>query len=679
MSSVSGEDAAAPAPPGWLDLVVRSAGLAVVSLGLVGLPLALVGAFRPRYVAPGVAVVFLALTALWGSWQLGAAPARPRAGRLGQLAGAAAVAIALVSVYVNSTHNSQHLLVDGDPGVYGATGQILARSGGLTVPTYAHSLFGGLPSINVAGAGFFPTDGGARVYPQFFHLLPALLAVGQWIGGTGALLAVNPWVGGVGLLAVYAFAARLLRPAWALVVLLTVAVLLPQLHFTRDLFSEIPSQLLVFAGLSLLWDVTSPGAGRVRRSGGRRRAGGQLAGGLVAGLVLGGSTMARVDAFFYLLPVAAGLLLLRAGRTGLAVMVGMLVPTAVALADGYFGSPAYLASIRGPLAETVAGLVVLAAAALYLRRDRAWVPRLGSRLALPAGVVVVLLAAFAWFVRPYVEVTRDIPARTNAVIAGLQQREGLRVDVPRAYDEQTVHWLAWYLGPVALALGVLAAAYFLVRLLRGRGARQAPFVLLVLAVTAVYVWRPGIFPVQYWASRRFVPVTFPGLVLLALLLCQLAWQRGQRIVAVLAAAAVLAFPVALLPQATLPRDYNGLLSAVQTMCGSLLPRDVVLLIGSPVAEGLPQVVEGSCGVPAGSAGQATTPADVAAVTASVHAAGRRLVLLSATPDPPLAPAGTSFRQLFDVTVPTQALAISHRPDEVYPDRIRLFAAYLPPG
>ena len=33
-----------------------------------------------------------------------------------------------------------------------------------------------------------------------------------------------------------------------------------------------------------------------------------------------------------------------------------------------------------------------------------------------------------------------------------------------------------------------------------------------------------------------------------------------------------------------------------------------------------------------------------------------------------------FREIFDVTVPTQALSLSKRPDEVYDYRLRLFMA-----
>ena len=663
-------------PPGWLDALVRSAAFAVVALGLVGLPLALAGQFRRLPVALGTVLVCTALHLLWWHGRRGSERAGGR-GRSHQVVAALALLLAVGSGVVNGANAYEHLIVDGDPAVYAATGASLARTGALTIPTRLDDLYAGNPTINVAGAGYFQSPDEPTVYPQFFHLLPVLLAVATWLGGTTLLLLVTPLLGAASLLAFYAFAARVLRPPWALLSTAGLAVLLPQLHFSRATFSEIPSQLLVFAGLALLWDVTGPrAAGRTSSAAGGRA----LAGGLVTGLVLGGSAMARIDAFLYLVPIAAALLFVRAGRTGLAVALGLAVSATLAIVDGYLGSPVYVESVTGPLLQTALALVLVAAAAVVVRRGPGWVPRLGNRLAWPVAGLVVALAAAAWFVRPYVQITRRIPDRTNATIATLQQAEGLPVDVPRSYDELTMVWLSWYLGPVALALGILGLAWLSWRVLRGRDLRLAPFVLLVGLATAVYLWHPGIFPVQYWASRRFLPVTFPGLILLAVLLCCVLYDRWRgwwRSVPVLGALSVLVFPLALLPGATLPRNYDGFAGAVEQMCGSLLPDDVVLFVGgAPTSDGLLQPVQAYCGVVAASASPRTGRADVLEVAAAAKAAGRRLVLLSPVPDPARVPSGAVFREVFDVTVPTQALSLTTLPDEVFDYRVRLFQAVL---
>ncbi|MCW2680691.1 MAG: hypothetical protein JWM62_2092, partial [Frankiales bacterium] len=250
------------------------------------------------------AAVFAVLVLLWRRRER---PTTAAPSRLALVCAALALGVAGVSGAVNVSQHSAHLLVDGDPAVYGATGKLLAREGALVLPTYKAELYGSNPTINFAGSGFYESDD-ETIYPQFLHLLPVLLAVADWIGGTSLLLVVNPVLGALSLLAFYCFAARLTRPPWALVATTALAALLPQVHFSRDMFSELPSQLLVFAGLAMLWDVSAE----------RRR----VAAPLVAGLVLGGSALARGDAFLYLVPLAAALLLVRAGRAGWAVLVG---------------------------------------------------------------------------------------------------------------------------------------------------------------------------------------------------------------------------------------------------------------------------------------------------------------------------------------------------------------------
>ena len=88
-----------------------------------------------------------------------------------------------------------------------------------------------------------------------------------------------------------------------------------------------------------------------------------------------------------------------------------------------------------------------------------------------------------------------------------------------------------------------------------------------------------------------------------------------------------------------------------------------------------QAVEGYCGVATAVAGAATTTADVEQVAAAARL-GAVLVLLSPVPDPALAPDRAALRPVLDVTVPTVALSLSSRPEDVCPYRIRVFSAVL---
>src|SRR6185312_4032212 len=87
---------------------------------------------------------------------------------------------------------------------------------------------------------------------------------------------------------------------------------------------EIPSQFLVFAGLSQLLDATKL---KPRRAG--------LAG-LLAGLTLGASAMARIDAFIYLPAVLVSVfvvaLMARRASTERAVAVRLVIGTSTGLA-----------------------------------------------------------------------------------------------------------------------------------------------------------------------------------------------------------------------------------------------------------------------------------------------------------------------------------------------------------
>ncbi len=51
-----------------------------------------------------------------------------------------------------------------------------------------------------------------------------------------------------------------------------------------------------------------------------------------------------------------------------------------------------------------------------------------------------------------------------------------------------------------------------------RKSRTLPFLLFFGSVTLLYLWSPKIFPDLIWMLRRFLPMTVPGLVLLAVVL-----------------------------------------------------------------------------------------------------------------------------------------------------------------
>jgi hypothetical protein len=477
---------------------------------------------------------------------------------------------------------------------------------------------------------------------------------------------------------------------WSLVAMTALAVSLPQLHFSRDTFSEIPSQLLLFAGLTLLFDLT--------RARGRLRS--PVLPGVVAGLVLGASCIARIDAFFYLVPLTMFVTVLAvagAARLAAGVAAGVVVAAAVAYVDLHVGSPRYLVLQAGNLHLIWAALaaVVLAGAGTVLLRRRAlalWgrLPR--AALGTATAWSIVALSLFGYFARPHLQAAHSTPADQPTAVAALQTAEGLAVDAGRSYDELSLHWLSWYLGPVAVGLGLLGFALLARRALRARDGSVLPglaFLLVVGASTALYLWRPSIIPVQYWATRRFLPATLPGLLLCAAWLPTASWPRVRRGstagllragVGVVVAVSLLAAPLWFLRGHTKEREYVPMLHVTESICAALQPDDAVVILGRPPAStGLPQTIHAFCGVPVAVASAATTNRDLATAYRAAQAAGKRLVYLTPTASTPVADgqlAGT-FRRIVDTTVTVQALKLMGRPDERFGFAMTVWLAAAP--
>ena len=80
-----------------------------------------------------------------------------------------------------------------------------------------------------------------------------------------------------------------------------------------------------------------------------------------------------------------------------------------------------------------------------------------------------------------------------------------------AYDRQVVVRMGWFVTPFIAILGMAGFTLVVYRL----DAARALFLGAVLAFGILYVALPNVAPDLPWATRRFVPVVFPGLCLLA--------------------------------------------------------------------------------------------------------------------------------------------------------------------
>ncbi|MCK2221211.1 glycosyltransferase family 39 protein [Actinomadura sp. ATCC 31491] len=627
--------------------------LAVAGWLLAGLPLLLLGRYAPL---PALLLGLPAAALLcWAGTRRG--PAVEAA--WWQVAAVAGVAVA--SGVFNAVLHSEQLAVRRDPATYAQYTAWIARHGALPIGVRPEAFGGADPALLFDSVGFYPAGAGA-VTPQFMPGAPMLFAVGDWLGAPFAVPAV---LGALAVLTVAGVTARLAGARWAVVAAVAFAVSLPVLYTSRTTFSEIPSLVLLFGGLALAHDALErPGWGR----------------GLLAGLVFGLSVLVRIDGLRDVLPVLgyAGLLIAArrrdrargargtAGSLGPPLLAGLAAGAGTGLLAAYLLARSYLDYLSGSVRPLllICGAVLVATAAgtaaaplLARLRPPRWLPATG------AGLVVLVMAAL--YARPWFQTVTRVPVtaddrRTYEMIETIQRANRLPVDGTRLYFENSLHWVAWYVGLPVIVLATLAAALLVRRLLRD----GTPFAwLLPLAVigwtTVTTLVRPEITPDHPWAARRLVPVVIPGLVVLAAYGLERLRARtgGRRWVSALAVLAVLVPPaVTSIGTAFTPVE-RGEAAAVAAMCAKLPANASVLIVERVTGDRFTQVVRGMCDRPAARVRRAAG-VDVARddetwrLAGRIRAAGRVPVVLAADAD-----------QVARYGAPVHVLSLRTRQDE----------------
>jgi hypothetical protein len=656
----------------------------VAGFGLAGLVFAVVGWFLPVLVVPiGAAASF----ALFRCAQWRALEVPP--GRVDALPAYGALVVALTSLIVNLTHSAQHLLLDRDPGAYVNTGRWLASHSGLVfrADVGPFATMSGLRYDSPAIYGHGPA-----MHFQFSHLQGVLLAEARWLGGDHLMFALTPILGAVAIVMFYALACRFVRPVLALVATIALAVQVVQLHFSRDAYSEI---LLELALLGSLWVLALPGLTNPRAG--------------FAGVLLGTCAAARIDGPLYLavVPVLVGIVAARRrvpsdtiasdtiasdsvddGIRSDTVKWFAIATAAVAVlgvVDVGWRAPEYARLLGWRVWVEYVGLVVLTVLAVWLGRtvDR-WHPKLAAFRRLPeivaAAVGVAMLAM--WLVRPYLHHPRG---RASNFVRELQLAGHLTVDPGAKYFQNSLRWCSWYLGPVALAAGIVGAAAFVRDTIRRGTIATWTIVATFALVGGVYLYDASIAPDQLWAMRRFVPIVIPGFVLFAVVVVELLVRRSRR-VGVVVGAAIVVFLVAWPVSATVPvreeRTQPGMLHAVTATCRAL-GRDaaVVVLPGaSQLYRQIPQALRSFCNIPVATRTADFGGADFATLARRWRAEGRVLRVFADDPQ--------RITDLFAGARPRTVLTVRNdrlleqtltRPPRHYTTRIDAFVIATVPG
>lgn len=577
-------------PVVWLVLVAElSWAVSSVTLAMFGV------------VTLGLALAaWLALGAvLWTATRSARSAAQVAVGRSTSWIRLAAVAVGLSATVVNGMLPGEHLQTGRDGGTYTSTTGWISSDGGLLIDARVRP-FDDSEELGYDAAGFHEITEGGPLYAQFMHAFPAMMAVVDLAGGLDLMVRTNAVLGGIALLALYAFAERLMRPWAALLAQVALALNLVFVYFTRAPFSELLMLSVVFGGL---WALDQAVAGRDRTIG------------FLAGLLLGGAFLARLDGLVVLLMLALALLppLVR-GRlrtVAPAALSGIATTSAVALIDLFVFAPFYVqlhVQFLVPLGLAFLAVAAIAAVAVT-DRGRALVRGvLGRRHALATGVAVAIVVAgvLAYTVRPSFAVAEW--DRTTP-IGFLQQREGEAVNEARTYAEQSARWLGWYLGLPALAAGLLGWAALVRRTIARRVGRLIPFLLAFSGLTTLYMWMPSITPDHIWADRRFLPVVIPGLLLCAAWLLDRCWDQAgatrwtgpARSAVAVVAVLVVAMPLRLTAPVAGLREEAGLASEVAAACERLGDDAAILLLdetGTAMHYRLTQPLRSHCGIPA---------------------------------------------------------------------------------
>jgi hypothetical protein len=381
------------------------------------------------------------------------------------------------------------------------------------------------------------------------------------------------------------------------------------------------------------------------------------------------------------------------------VLLGLVVSPLVAAVAAVGLSWQYLASIAGSLLPLLAlGVLVGGGSwvALVLWR-RGWrLPSLVLRWLPDVAAGAVVAAGLYLASRPLWQTVRQSPDDPGSrYVAGMQARQGLPVDGGRTYAEQSVAWLGWYVGPVALAVALAVLAVLVRRAVLSAGSRRVdawlPALFVAAGSTLLTLARPGITPDHPWADRRLL-IALPLVV--ALVFTGLAWvvrraaASGRRWVGVAVAVVVGAMLVVPALAATWPHRAGGVergsLAAVASVCERLDPEtDVVLAVDSRAANEWPQVVRGMCGVPALSTTSALRgdPGELDATVADLRdqlaARGLRLVLLSADSADAIRRLGVDPNQVVNTTVREDEHVLESKPSHTDPLPVRVWLAAAP--
>lgn len=609
-----------------IEMLPLSVPASLASFGVIVTVLLLVGQLYNALVWPlGLAIAALTgvLVTKYGKVD------RPGSNREQKIVDLVAIIAIIAWGVFNIFYTAQHIFINRDPAIYTNTAVWLISHPSVTIQT--PDVFGDVTGITPDSNAFHPQpNDDNQVYAQGLQLFPSLMGLGGRVVGETKMMHLNPLFGMTALLAVYGFARLFVRPRFALMGTLVLAVSLPMIYFSRDTYTEPLAATFMFGALSLLWVA-------------QRKMQPSLW--LIAGLVAGAGTLTRIDGYLTvaaLLSFLAILLGLKRGMGGRrqalyhagAYALGMAVTSLLGWLSLIYMSPVYYHDLTGDFMTEMKliALVVFTGicfvAIAWQTKLLGYIDRLTKHWRAMVVAMLIVVTAIVLVSRPLWLTAYGEDA--NQLVAGLQAATKVPVEPNRTYAEDSVWWVMWYVGPVIAALGVVGAAVAAYRSMRDKSLLLLPLLLVVLGTSLVYLIKPSISPDQVWASRRLLPVILPGIIILGVFAFDrilngkmYVFERFRKTTVVVVSILIFAAPLFVTKPFVFFRPYVQY-SAISEVC-SLLPKNAAVLWVGTAKSYATQPTRSFCNLPAAGYvnqdGQLLNKTKLADIARSAHAKG----------------------------------------------------------
>lgn len=424
------------------------------------------------------------------------------------------IAIAAILYFFFPTN---YMLGGRDPGLYYLNGIHIVQSGGYQYEedefliqneeALSEIITPGYPGLYSDYEYGFSENFG-EITPQFMPMFPSAMAIGYDLGGIALMIRVNGYLTILSFFIIYFFLSNFFSKKTANVAILLLTLSPAQLWYGRNSVSEILLQLIIFLSV----DLYARGFEERKRKNS-----------IIAGFLLGLGIMDRIDAYFLGIGLIAILLysILFSKKRSEYAFYSVLTYCIIAGLGFLYGiiwsKPYFYDHMKnvGSLTKvlllnlvliivTIITYAVLQIGGCYKNRQ---IPNYVFKLfhnrtaSIIFGICLLLLWVYAYFIRSY----------------------GMTVDNKTYFIKHNICELSWYVSPIIMLLTIIG---FVVLLYKNVEKYEAIFLFLAIGISNYigYGINPYISKDHIWASRRWVTIIIPFLIIMGTLGIQFVYR-----------------------------------------------------------------------------------------------------------------------------------------------------------